>query len=438
MSVVYGVIDRTLYRMSTIEKIKPTPMENFASGIYNKENTYNKRFETKIKFNTGEFFKQQSNDEIYDDIINYLKSSDVSYIDTVYTEFKIGVDYTLTDTNGEVISEGIVMAPASSKDVYITYPITDDNKLHAKRAKLIDGKVTLSRFIPAKYGIMDGSVNVGYTFMINGIVVLGNLTDKTKDQYIRHLNPSIMDTTFSHNSGTFKGIQKSHIPVFDSRCMMQEDFKPVQFNYKPNEIVIDFSLLMDCFCEVKDDTEIWRLVEGNGGCHSTDPYEFPFNRDPFRPVTDGCHCPHNGTSHGDNNGDYPYLDGMKPFGPHDGCKPGLFPPKPDCDCRPKPPCPPPKPPKPPCPPPDDGCHCHPPVVPPINACPPHGKYNKEWCRTTKEATNIPDSEKFIVVPDEISDEKFDGTTMVKYSKVRPFITDITIGEYVYQGDALYL
>ena len=109
MSVVYGVIDRTLYRMSTIEKIKPTPMENFSSGIYNKENTYNKRFETKIKFNTGEFFKQQSNDEIYDDIINYLKSSNVSYIDTVYTEFKIGVDYTLTDTNGEVISEGIVI-----------------------------------------------------------------------------------------------------------------------------------------------------------------------------------------------------------------------------------------------------------------------------------------------------------------------------------------
>ena len=436
MSTVYGILGKNLYRMAMVNKEQVLPIENFRSSIYNHENTHDKHFTSVVKFNTGEFFQKQSNDSLYRSILEYIQISEIKSIETLYTEFKVGVDYTLTDSLGNVIAEGISVVPAQSRDVYITYPITDRNELPAKRAKLLESKINLSRFIPAKYGIMDGSVVTNYTFKINSISVFGNLTDKTKDQYIRHLNPSIINTTFSHESGTYRGIRKSHILIFDSSMVCQE-FNPVTFMYKPNTITVDFSLLLDAFCEVYDDSEIWRLIERNGGKTSSDPYIYDEPVDPFRPVTDPNHsCPHNGASHGHNHGHEPYTDGMIPFGPKPGFKPGPI--MDDmCGCHrpvhpPVHPCPPPMPPH--CP-----GDCPPPVIPPVNEHPHHGHFHKgEWCLTTKDDPNVPPNEKFVVVADDISEEDFDAFTMVKYRHVKPFISDVQVGDYVYKQDTLYI
>lgn len=426
MSTVYGIISNTLYRMAIKDKVSVLPVENFKSTVYNRENAPDRNFSSVIKFNTGDFFAEQSNDEVYKDIIEFITLNQITDIETIFTEFKTAVDYVLSDNLGNVISEGITMVPAKSRDVHVTHALTEDNKLNSRRAKLIENKITISQMIPPRYGIMEETPS-GYIFKIKGIKVYGNLTDATKDQYIRHLNPSMINTTFSYSSGTYKGIQKCHVPVFDSRAY-QVEFDAQELSYRPATIMVDFTLLMDTFCNVFDDSEIWRIIEQNGGTTTTDPYIYP--DDPFKPVVDQRPCPHNGHHHGDHHGPHPYIDGPVPFGPC-GPRPPVVPP-----CH-RPPCPPPPhhphPPVPPCPPPPK-----PPVVPHPNEHPHHGHMHEdEWCRADEADLSSKEAEVYLVVADTISDEEYDATCMIKIMYVLPYVTDIAVGDYAKKELVLY-
>lgn len=428
MSNLYGFFGDAVYRMSTKTNVSPKVIDVFSSTTYIKENTADRSITNCVRINTMDFFKDETNETLYAKLLDFLKKSKVTGINTLYYSLKIGLDYQICDMNGSVIDGGIRYIQTDADEVNVLLdpdPIT--YALPYRRAEYVNKKFAISRITGSTYGVMD-AIPKGVTFKINAVLIYANLTDTGSQYYIQNLGPSAQDTTFAYGSGTINSINFHSVVLFDS-TRFGITFPVQRLNYMPNTIYVDVEALLNQFCYISDDSALWEIVEANGGMESDAPSEFFDNSmcpggSPFEPVVDRKPC----------HGNYP----MPP-------------------CKPRPP----KPPKPPvngggslCPPPSilppssGGSGNGPtPIVPgggwnPDDTIVPEPDYNQdhgdvnieEWCIAPDY---IADNLKFTVVADDIDDSEFDATCMVKISEVSPYISDVQIGDKVRKMTVMY-
>jgi len=417
MSNLFGFFGKNVYRMSTKTNVKPKAIDVFTSSNFVKENIVDKTITTCIKINTMDFYKEESNEAIYSQLIDFLKYSKTTSIDTLYYSMKIALDYQIMDDSGSIIDGGIRYIQVDADEVNV---LLDPNPVSAelsyRRAEYLKKKFTISRINGSSYGIME-NMPKHIDFKINGITIYANLTDMGSQYYIQNLGPASQDKTFCYGSGTIDSIQSHSVVLFDSR-LYGIVFPSQMIDYMPNAINISVEALINQFCYVYDDSEIWSIVESNGGNESDAPSKFVDpsqpGRSPFDPVVVRKPCP----------GNYP----MPPVHPPCHCKPSPFPPhhRPgdnnnsgvQTPINP-----------------GDNWNPEDTVVPSPDYNQDHGDVNlEEWCFASEYDDP---SIKFVVVDDSISDEDFDATSMVKYSDVLPYISDINIGDYVKKSLVMY-
>ena len=450
MSNLYGFFGDKVYRMSTKTKVEPKVINPFQSSTYVKENTSERSLTSCIRINTMDFYKEEPNEVLYAKILNYLAQTGINYINTLYFSFKVALDYQITDTNGVILDAGIRYIETDADEVNVLLdpdPIT--NMLPYRKAEYLKKKFAITRINGSTYGVMD-PIPRGIYFKINSVKIYANLTDSGSEYYIRNLGISGQNTTFAYNSGTVNSITKHSVVLLDTEYYGITI--PVQkLNYLPNTIFVSVEALINQFCAVADDTEIWRVIQNNGGTESDAPSEFEdFNGccSPFDPIVNRPPCP----------GNRPMPPFMKPgIKPGCGCKPpissGDTPIKPG-DCW-----------NPNCPMiPDDETQN--PDENPDNK-PDDGNQgstggdntggnegtggdNTGGDNTGDSGNELPDDmayewvicpeyewditpDKFLVVADDIADEDFEATTMVKYSDVVSEVTDVKVGNYVKQS-----
>ena len=465
MSNLYGFFGDKVYRMSTKTKVVPKVIDVFNSSTYVKEDTANRSITSCIKINTMDFYKEESNDALYAKLVEFLRRNCVTGINTLYFSFKIALDYQITDLNGVILDAGIRYIETDAEEVNILLnpdPIT--HALPYRKAEYVKKKFAITRISGNGYGVMDAPPR-GLYFKINAVTIYANLTDSGSEYYVRSLGPSAQNTTFAYNSGTVNSITNHSVVILDTR--MYGINIPVQkLNYVPNTIYVSVEALINQFCAVADDSEIWEIVMNNGGMESDAPSIFEGygcgcgGSSLFDPVINRPPCP----------GNYPmppirpgYKPGkpLPPQGGGNGCDCGcgdgpVRPIRPGDDWDPNKPilpdtdgggCPCPKPPT------GDGEGDGTGTNPPggngnenpddgtggTTPNPPTGDdentdLNYEWVICPDYDTT---SERFIVVDDITPDSAFDATIMVKYSDVQPFVTDVRIGDYVKKEWCLY-
>ena len=265
----------------------------------------------------------------------------------------------------------------------------------------------------------------GIMFKINAILIYGNLTDAKSSYYIQNLGPSAQDTTFRYGSGTIKSIQDHSVVLFDSRNY-GISFPGQRFKRVPNSIHVQVKALLNQFCYVADDTEINSILAANVGAQGgiiTPPGVEDGGCDcsPFDPIINRPPCPGNypfpPSQPGGSVAPPPHKPGMgMPIRPGDGWNPdsGFIPgdkPSENPDENP-----------------DDGNNGG-------TTTPEEDSDLKyEWCVAGPTTVG---EDLFTVVADDISDEEFDATCMVKISEVTPYVSDIKIGDTVFKSLVLY-
>lgn len=414
MSKLYGFFTDNIYRMSVKSNGPIRPIDAFSSNISSLEDRMNRSMTTSVRINTMDFYKEETNEELYMKLLDFIMRSNLTGIDTLYYSFKIALDYEVTDENYCMIDGGVRYVQVDAADVYVLLNQNPETfALPYRRAQRVAKKFVISRFGNANYGIMDRRPR-SIRFKINSIKVYANLTDNKSQYYIQNLGPAAEDRTYGYGSATVSSITNHSVLLFDS-TMFGIKFTESKIGYMPNTICVDVDLLMNQFCQVADDSDIQNLLRenagntgsgndggnssGNGGC-SCSPFDPIVNRPP-------CH------------GNYP----MPPARP--GCRP----------------------PVPPCPPsigpggsgstpitPGDGWDPDGTIVPKPDTNQDPGDLTEEWC--TADPYDDP-AIKFLVVADDISDDEYDATTMVRLSDVLPYITDAEIGWYVKKSLVLY-
>jgi len=412
---LYGFFGENIYRMSRKTNVETKVVEPFKSSTYVRENTVDRSITTCVKLNTMDLYKEEPNEAIYEKLLDFIKKSKLTGINTLYYSLKIALNYQITDPNGGIIDGGIRYVQVDADEVNLLLdpdPLT--NTLSYRRAEYLRKKFAISRICGAKYGVMDTTPKY-VDFTINGITIYANFTDMGSAYYIQNLGPSAQDTTFAYGSGTVNSIIAHSVVLFDTA-----DFGitiPSQrLACVPNTIYVDVETILNNFCYVADDTEIWRIIEMNGGATSNAPSDFNVpagGLSPFDPVINRPPCP-----------------GNRPMPPvHPGHRPGVKPP-----CHPN--CPIPIIPKPPVAPivPSPGVDTEGTIVPDPDYNQDHGDMNEEWCHA---AVYDDPSIKFLVVADETADTEFDATSMVKISDVLPYVTDVKIGDYVKKNLVMY-
>lgn len=421
MYKLYGCMNDTIYRMASVKDSKVQLIEAFSSKSYSRENTGNKSYSTNIKINTGDFVNKVTNEQMYLEMADYIKKMKLTSIDTLYPTFKVALEYSFTDIEGNIIDAGVIMNNMNTTEVVYLLDIDNaTNALGYRRAKLLEQRIPITRSITqGKYGLMS-EVPSTYIFTIHSIKIFGNVTNEESDYYIQNLNSSIIDKTMKPTSGTYQSVLNHNVELLNTE-KMNIKFNSEEISFRPNVIFVNMSILMDMFCAVADDGYIWSLIEENGGSITTDQYEYPGYYRPIvnRPPRPHRPCPHRPCPPPPQYPPYP------PYPPVGTCPPPPRPPRP-----PKPP----KPIKPSNPEslvPDDMKPDN--IIPAPDYNQDHGDYNQgEWCRAYDY-----DTDKFLVVDDSITDEEFDEFTMAKYSDVLPYVSDILVGEYVKRVDSLY-
>jgi len=419
MANLYGFFGNTVYRMSTRNQI-PKLISNFDSSTIVKVNESNNTVTAAIKLNSMDFTLDEANEILYDKMLDFLRRQSVKYIDTLHYCFKIALDYTVSDAVGNILDSGIRYVNADAEDCYILLPMDEaTNIMPYRRAQCVKRRIELSKCGGAQYGVLDQQVTT-CTFKINSIKLYANTTDEGSPTFIRKLGVSAENMTFPYASSTVSTMTNTSILLFDT-LLYDISFDPVVIPNRPTYILVDIYMLLNNFCNVGNDTAIWEIVSENGGIASSAKYIFDEGfppRGPFDPIVERRPCP----------GDlyYPYGRMVPPPPPP---KPGKFPPGVPPYCDPK----------------NTNIIKKPLIsgdnwddqqsvspVPTYNQA--HGEFHTEWCMANSYDD---ESVKFKVVSDNISDSEFDALTMVKYSEVVTYISDVQIGDYVKQFDVLY-
>lgn len=408
MSKLYGIFDKTLYRMSTKVNKKPRCVDAFKSSTLVVETPTDKSITTMVHINSMDFYKEEANEVLYEKILNFIDKSNVTGINTLFYGYKIELNYNIYDDQGNLLDGGIRYIQANAEDVFVLLnmdPLTF--ALPYRRAMCVEKKFVINKIGSSTYGVMDERPDK-ILFKINSIRILANFVNSGMTQDVITLGESVQDMTFAYNSSTVVDINKNTVVLFDTQGKVT--FPTQQINYLPNTIYVDFVGLLNNFCDVANDAEIWKRVEANSGVTTVVTKCECAECSDFVPVVNRPPC----------HGNYP----MPPL-------------KKECKC-------------------DETCKvCNPTtdevaetplvpdtdwdqetdVVPEPDYNQDHGDINEdEWClaESYEEGDEI-----YTVVADDTSDEEFDATTMVKYSEVQPFITDVTIGAKVKKELVMY-
>ena len=378
---LYSLIDNKGYRVP----VPKTPcemlaIENMTSKTRSSVLPSAKIFTQKVILNTTDFQKEKLSNRLYcDKVLNWVKDSKATVITDLRDSYKIQVDYLITSAADELIDEGVTTQTVEPKVVIMPTGVSEDNELGYRYALKFDKLIKFTKAFPASFGMLQ-QISGQYFLKIHGIKLLGisdlGVTDG-KDQYIY---PGILD-----NSGRMQvGITTA---AHDGVCILDTTqmgitFDPEVIPFKPRELAIDLSIVLNEFCQYASEAELLAALAANDGGTSSDTPDGNGNKYPCHPNIHP-HPPMNPCP------DHWCPGCDKPLGPDNGDKPKPNPGDNDDDLI--------------------------------------------WALQPVDGTTPDDAVRYTVVDDSMSDDIFDKNTMVKLADAKKYITDVKVGDLVFWG-----
>lgn len=381
---LYGFLNNTCYRVpiyNSSDEIIAISGMNSCSRVSTLPSA--KVFAMKININTAEYVENPvANHTFCSQLVEWVKDQKISSIMDLRDTYKIEIDYTIATMENQLVDEGVMVQTIAPKEVLVVQPISETNELYYRKALKFDKIVKFTRSFPASYNIMN-QITPKYKFKIHAIRIKGITDCGVDDPKEEYLTNTVVDLTGRRRAAITTSTVDG-VVLFDT-AKIGLKFVPEIVPFKPREIGVDFTLVLNEFCEFGSEVELLNALKDNSGeTSSEDPGDIG-----------GGHC-------------HPNIHPHPGFQPQNPVRP-LDPPNKDEN-------------------PDEPGN---PDTPTDPDKPTDEDSDLRWEYQRVDSTTSDDEQKYTVVADDT--DPFDPETMAKISDVQKHISDIQLGEQVYWG-----
>lgn len=244
------------------------------------------------KINVADFYKKETNEAMYGNILEYLRENKSTDITAINKTVKVLLDYKIINSYGHIVDEGVRVVPANMRDSIQLLELNEDNKLSYRSSLVVSAKYLIDRFRTPNCGIVPPFAartesNGSLTFCINSIRILGSNIKRPS----KTIGRSIVDATMGRCSQTVNQMNTDSVELFDSLGWFDMNFGNHALCSRMNTVIVNVDINMP-ITDVMSTVELEEIVNINKQeCYPT-PEESPsYAPDMFRPVVSRPPCP---------------------------------------------------------------------------------------------------------------------------------------------------
>ena len=257
MKTIYTQIDGKYYQMNQPTKV-PLELVREEHGITSKVvvDAGDKRLIQNVVISTINTTGTKSNKEMYNEMVEYLKTQKVTDIPVLPNFYVLYVDYSIFDGNKE-IEHSCCIRPVGPEDKIYPLGVATNNETVYRRVKDLHQTIEIRTRVPIPHGIsMRPSTRKSYGLKINNIIVyLDSYGDKDRHE-------STYENPYGGNTSTLLGKLDTLKPIFstDSEGL---DFDISSVTFMPRVITMDIEVILGNIIVAYTSNEVDKIIQDN-------------------------------------------------------------------------------------------------------------------------------------------------------------------------------
>ena len=236
----------------------------------------------------------KTNEEAYQEMINYITNNELTEIDTVQNRFLMYLDYSVYNENNTELNHNVATKELEPIDAIYPYGVDKEEQLMYKQVKSFGGDIEFAIKNRYPYGIMYDNSKVRYRLVINDISLYQDLINRNSFCDVHYSADGNTYAYGSHTiSETLNGLKKIY-SSYDNGLVINA----VDIPFVPRSITIHFNIAVDNIIVVYDnqtvrDAIIANIVKKHPNAGTAE-------------IPDGEKYPQSDGSTAENNGYYDY------------------------------------------------------------------------------------------------------------------------------------
>lgn len=291
MKSIYTIIDGKVFRVRQ-KTIMPTEMAIKPRGAsLTKEFDRGERTASLfVNVNSlGETDVLESNKEVYEKMVRYLKRKRVTEIFDIYDKFKIYIDYSVMEGDRE-IEHSAIIRPITPEDMIYPLGVATNNESVYRRIKNFNQTIEFCMRNRMPHGIIDNNPRE-YTICIHNIAIFQDLYNLDDE------HESVYEMPHSFDSGTVNSCLENMVLVY-STYEKHIKFPVSELNFQPRKLSIHINVTLNNYIEVYNKDTITQILQdnmnnkydGDGNCNCGDKDDNTEIVVPGDDDTPGCGC----------------------------------------------------------------------------------------------------------------------------------------------------
>ena len=255
MKAIYVKIGNNVYKVKQNTAI-PTSLTFRTPGVSSSLNvdSYNKAVTQNIYINNLKKPGTKSNAELYRELVDYLKTEEITEIREIQNYFKIYVDYTAYE-NGREIDRASVVRPIKPLDKSYMLGVATNNECVYRRVKTFNPSIEFRMNDVLPHGIMSTQKN-GYKLKINNIAIFQDFSEQ----------PEIHESTYEVSYGIGSSTLQSNLDNMKMIYSTQNegiDIQEISLSFVPRTIEIAMDVTLADYIVVYNDNDINKILIDN-------------------------------------------------------------------------------------------------------------------------------------------------------------------------------
>lgn len=255
MKAIYVRIGKNVYKVKQNTAI-PTSLTFRTPGVSSSLNvdSYNKAVTQNVYINNLKKPGTKSNAELYRELVDYLKTEQITEIQEIQNYFKIYVDYTAYE-NGREIDRASVVRPIKPLDKAYMLGVATNNECVYRRVKTFNPSIEFKMNNTLPHGIMS-TQKTGYALKINNIAIFQDFS----------VEPEIHESTYEVSYGIGSSTIQSNLDNMKMIYSTQNegiDIQEISLSFVPRTIEIAMDIILADYIVAYNDNNITQILLEN-------------------------------------------------------------------------------------------------------------------------------------------------------------------------------
>ena len=255
LKAIYSIINNNVYRVMQDTSI-PTSMTFRASGASSSMNIdrSSKSVEQHVVINTVKKPGTKSNAEMYNDMVNFLNSQQITEIKEIKNFFKVYIDYSMFE-DGREIEHSAVVRPIKPIDKAVLLGIATNNETIYRRVKTFDHVINFRVRNTLPHGIISDKKS-DYRFKINNIAIFQDFSSRNE------IHESTYEVSYPIGSTTIQANLNDMVLIYATENE-GVDIQDISLGFVPRSIDISLELILGNYIVAYNNKDIDAILIEN-------------------------------------------------------------------------------------------------------------------------------------------------------------------------------